>query len=192
MKRSNESHPPAVVVRPHPPERLIRAMARGEVAACCTCSSCCCCLHSLGGLVGAVAGTYLPAESPAPHGKQAPPAGLRDDDLDGPVAAARTRPGSTLVVPKIFWWSTVVLAVLIIVLAPLISVESAPAIGVGLVIIGLPFVLLGGSVVSAIVLAGHPTLRAVRSEWARLGWITLGILGGTLAGVLLMVLFFRR
>src|ERR1700744_2726665 len=95
MKRANESQPPLIVVRPHPPERLIRAMARGEITlasgtGCC----CCCCLHSLGGLAGAVIGSLSPANAPAPAGRVAPPAGLSDDDLARPFARAAARSGS--------------------------------------------------------------------------------------------------
>jgi hypothetical protein len=187
MKRENAPQPPAVVVRRHPPERLIRAMARGEVAACCTTSSCCCCLHSLGSLLGAFAGTYYPADPPGPGGKKAPPDGLRDDELDRPAAAPPAKPGPGPLAARIFWGTTAALTVLTIVIPPLIWVDSGPAIGIGLLIFILPGVLLGGSAVTAFVIAISPHLRGGAREWKRLGWITLGIVAGAVIGVLLML-----
>jgi hypothetical protein len=185
MKRADAPPPPAITVRRHPPERLIRALARGEVAACCTTSSCCCCLHSLGSLAGAVAGSFWPADRPSPGGKGAPPAGLVDDDLDGPAVATKAGPGP--VAATIFWWSVAALTLLTIVIPPLISVESGPAIGIALLIFVLPGVLMGGSAVTFVVIAGTPALRGDIREWKRLGWITLGTLAGSLIGVLLML-----
>ena len=54
----------------------------------------------------------------------------------------------------------------------------------------LPLVLLGGSVVCAIAIACASRLREDARAWKRLGWITVGILGGTLIGVLLMLPLF--
>jgi hypothetical protein len=194
MKRSNVSPPPAIVVRPHPPERLVRALARGEVAACCSCCSSCCCLHSLGSLAGAIAGSFDRADPPDPggKGKGVPPAGLRDDELDGPVAGAPAKPGSAPVAATIFWWSAAALAVLTIVASPMIWDPTIPVLGIGVLIFFLPGVLLGGAVVSALVIASTPTLRGNPGEWKRLGWITLGIVAGALIGGILMVPLFHR
>jgi hypothetical protein len=189
MKRKNEPDLPAVVLKSHPPERLIRAMARGEVAACCCCGACCscCCLHSLASLAGAVVGTYHPADRPGPGAKKAPPAGLRDDELDEPADAALAELRPRLVVTPIFWRTAAALAVLTILVLPTAWAELNLPFGILMLILFLPGVLLCGSAISALVIAGHPTLRGDIREWKRLGWITLGIVAGALVGVLLML-----
>jgi hypothetical protein len=185
------------VLRPHPPERLVRALARGEVAACCCC---CCCLHSLGSLAGAIFWSFDQDDSPDPRGKEAPPVGLRDDELDGPAAAAPARPRPGPVAATIFWWSTVALTVLTIVVPPLIRAENGRFLGIrfengrflgiGLLILFLPAVLLGGAAVSALVLAGTPSRCEDIREWKRLGGITLGIVVGALFGWISLLPFF--
>jgi hypothetical protein len=195
MKRANEPHPPAIVVRRHPPERLVRALARGEVAECCGCGACCCCLHSLGSLAGAIAGTFNPEDPPDPRVKKAPPIGLRDDELAGPAAAVPANPGPgprSVAAAGVFWWSTAALAALLIVVQPLIWVDNGPAMRIGLVIVVLPAVLLGGAMVSALVIAGVSSLRGDIREWKRLGGITLGIVAGALIGVVLILPLFLR
>lgn len=190
MRRANQPPPPAIVVHRHPPERLVRALARGEVAACCTTSSCCCCLHSLGGLAGAIVGTYHPA-LPSEAGEEEkgiPPVGLRDDELDGPAPPAPARPGPRPLAVPIYWCSATGLTFLTILGAPLISPQRGPNLGFGLLIFFGPVVLLGGSVIAALVIAGSPSLRGDVREWKRLGWITLGMVVGTLLGTGLMLL----
>jgi hypothetical protein len=61
-----------------------------------------------------------------------------------------------------------------------------------MVIFFLPAVLLGGSAITAFVIAIIPPLRGEAREWKRLGWITLGIVAGALIGGILMVPLFRR
>lgn len=190
MKRANASPPPAVAVRPHPPERgLVRAMARGEVLAsdaCCSC--CCCCLHSVGGLAGAIAGTFYPTAPRASRLKQAPPAGLRDDELGGRTPAVPAGSGS--MVKAIYWLSTAALTILAIVV---LAMSDAAGLGAGsfMVILGLPLVLLGGSAVSAVAIACRPSLRGDAEAWKRLGRIALGIVVGTMIGGLSMMFLFR-
>lgn len=191
MKRADEAKRPAILLRSHPPERLLRSLARGEVAACCGCCCCCCCLHSLGGLAGAVAGTFYPADAPASQGrKEAPPAGLRDDELDRPVAVMPAGPRP--VVTRIFWGASAALAVVTIVVPGVMQVEGGPAVGIALLIFGLPLLLLAGSVVAAMVVAGMADPTEKSREWKRLGWITLGTIVGTLIGVGMLWLLFAR
>jgi hypothetical protein len=52
----------------------------------------------------------------------------------------------------------------------------------------LPLVQLGGSVISALVIAGHPQLRREAGAWRRLGWITLGVVVGGVLGFFVMYL----
>jgi hypothetical protein len=193
MKRVNPPHSPAVAVRRHPPERLVRALAQGGVAtANCSCC-CCCCLHSVGSLAGAVVGSYRPAGTSDRRDKEAPPLGLLDDELDRLVAAAPARPRP--VVTTIFRRSAIALTVLTLVVPPLISAERSAerglTLGLELILFGCPVVLLGGAAVSAFVIAVRPSLRGDVGEWKRLGWITLGILVGALIGGLVVVPFFR-
>ena len=179
---------PSITLRPHSPERrLVRALARGEVAACCACCSCCCCLHSIGALAGAVTCFVYPREAADPGGKL-PSAMLRDDELDGPMAAAPDR----LPVPLIYMWSTFgVMVVWMLVAIVRLGPNGIPA-GLGILIFFLPLVLLGGSALCALALACAPRLREEARAWKRLAWITFGILGGTLIGVILMLPLFIR
>lgn len=182
MRRANEP-PQEVTVRRHPPERLIRAMARGEVAqAGCSCC-CCCCLHSLGGLVGAA--LYSPSgDPPASPDKPKPTAGLADDELDRPVGPPTAPPRA----PSIFWSTTAALAILGFVIPPVIWERSGPSLGLSALILGLPAFLLGGSVITALVIIAIPSLSGDAREWKRLGRITLGNIVGTLIGIGLMLL----
>lgn len=189
MKPANQSRPSATVVRPHPPERLVRALARGEVAASCGCCCCCCCLHSAGGLAGAFVGSFYPAGMRDVRRKATPPVGLRDDELGGPTAAAPARPG--LLVPTIFWRSTAVLTLLGIIALSL-GGGQVLVLGVSMVVMGFPAVLLCSSVVSAIILAARPSVRRDTRRWKQLGWITLGTVVGTLIGGAVMMPFFRN
>ncbi len=64
--------------------------------------------------------------------------------------------------------------------------------GLGILVFFLPLVLLAGSAVCALAIAGAPVTPGKARAWKRLGWITLGILGGTLIGVILMLPLFIR
>jgi hypothetical protein len=182
MKRENEADLPVVVLRPHPPERLVRALARGEVAACCCC---CCCLHSIGGLAGAVVGTFYPRETSAAGGKP-PSAKLRDDEIDGPWRAVPARPRVGL----IYWMSTLGVSVLACFWA-MGSVRERgewPVVCMFILAIFLPAIQLGGSFVTLLIVQSRPERSGGRAGLKRLGHITLRSILGAAIGMFVMVL----
>ena len=183
MKRKKEPNLPVVVVRPHPPERLIRALARGEVAACCCC--CCCCLHSVGGLAGAVVETFYPRGTSAVGGKP-PLAKLRDDEIDGPWRAGPARPR----VGRIYWISTLVASAL----TCLWAVGFAQGVGTWLAACWLllaifwPAIQLAASILALLIVQSRPDLSGDRAALKRLGRITLAAILGAAIGMFVMVL----
>jgi hypothetical protein len=183
MKRANEARPPVIVLRSHPPERLVRALARGEVAACCCC--CCCCLHSVGGLAGAIVGTFYPGESSAAGGKP-PVAKLRDDEIDGPSRAMPSRSGAG----RLYWTSTLGVSALVCLWATGLARQGGDWLGVSLFLLALflPVVQLAGSFVALLIVPFHPALRADLAVLKRLGRITAWTIVGAAIGIIVMVL----
>jgi hypothetical protein len=187
MKPKEPVDPPPITLRRHPPERrLIRALARGEVAAhCCTC---CCCLHSLGSLVGAVAGSFFPREH-RDAGVKPSSDRLRDDEIDGPPEPAPGRAAGGRDARSIYWWVALGASLLVCMcMTALAGPEGLPA-GLFALALALPAVLLGGSVLAACFFAAIPEMRRDRAAWARLGWITLGTVVGGGLGLLFMYLY---
>ena len=180
MKQADETHPPAVMLRPHSPERrIIRSLARGEIAAhCCTC----CCLHSVGSLAGALAGSFFPREA---HPSRAQPmAKLRDDEIGGPPGDAPDRSA----VRSIYWMVTLgstVLVSLYAVVQSQLSIEG-PLFALA---IFMPAIQLGASVLCLLFLAAIPELRRDARAWRRLGWIALGTIAGAATGILIMYIY---
>jgi len=169
-------------LRRTPPERK-RPVGSVVLAGpgCCCC--CCCCLHSVGSLIGSLVAAREPRPGP--------------DDLRR-VAAEPTGPDVS--VARLYWW--VVFLILLLgfftpVLGPWgywyynrgpIEVFFSGGGAVLVMAIGfLPLVQLGASVVAlfVILLGFHDRGPALR----RLGWITLGSVLGTLAGLLAMAPF---
>jgi hypothetical protein len=172
MKPQDPVGPPRITLRPHPPERrLIRALARGEVAAQGFCCSCCCCLHSLGSLAGAAVGSFHPHEQPDPSGKPSS-ARLRDDEIEGPPGRGTERSAARSI------------------LACMYAIARIGSQGLIALVVFLPAVLLGGSVLTACIFASIPEVRRDLAAWARLGWITLGTVVGGGMGLLVMYLLF--
>jgi hypothetical protein len=182
MKRETEANRPVILIRPHPPERLVRALARGEVAACCCC--CCCCLHSIGGLAGAVVGTLYPSETSAP-GAKPPPAKLRDE-IDGPWRAAPAGTGAG----RIYWISTLVASALTCLwaLGFALGVKTWLAACWLLLAIFWPAIQLAGSFIALLIVQCHPDLSGDRAALKRLGRITLAAIMGAAIGMFVMVL----
>jgi hypothetical protein len=183
MNSEHEERRPAIAVRSHPPERLIRSLARGEVAACCCC--CCCCLHSLGGLAGAIAGTFYPSEAPAVVGKL-PSAKLRDDEIDGPWRPAPARSGAG----RIYWMSTLGVSALLCLWVAAMVRETKDWLGASLFLLAifLPVIQLIGSLVALPIVWSQPDPSSDRAALKRLGRITLSAFVGAAIGMLLMVL----
>jgi hypothetical protein len=186
MKTDEESRVPIVTFRAHPPERRLRSLARGHIAGCCCCCCCCCCLHSLGSITGAIVGSFYPP--PAPGETESPTAKLRDDELDGPARAVPAGPPGT----SNYWLSTLAVTAGAALVSLLVyGLGSLPGVLAGLVVF-LPLVQLGGSLLCALVIAVHPQLSRRAGAWERLGWITLGSVVGCVIGIVVMVVLFRR
>jgi hypothetical protein len=180
MKTDEGSHAPAITVRAHAPERLVRSLARGHIACGCCCC-CCCCLHTIGSIAGAIVGSHYPPS--APSEKAALAAKLRDDELDGIVYAAPVRP---TVKPR-YWLWTLVVAALVTVITVAIQGQSGFPIALGILVMAFPFVQLGASLLCALEIAIRPDLQRA-GVWERLGWITLGEVIGGLLGFFVMYL----
>lgn len=75
--------PPPIQIVAHPPERGRR---RGVVLyGTCCCCCCCCCLHTLGGLIGALAGSTPSPGGAPPRLVPSPPPGALEEFRLGPL-----------------------------------------------------------------------------------------------------------
>lgn len=185
MSPASKEPLPSKVVEAHPPERGVRPNQPVILYSCCCC--CCCCLHTLGGVIGAaVAGSK---------------SNYRADDSDSPGMDVPASPWSHLPSSQGLYWNSVLTGIVLSWIVATIIVIFSPRpnsdgylgalflIGIGLVLIG-PAWLLGGSVVMAIRLLINAKLRQDERYWRSLRQITLGGLGGTAAGLLVMFLIF--
>ena len=94
--------------------------------------------------------------------------------------------------PLIYWLLMFgVMVVVLLVAMVRFDRDGIPA-GLGILVFFLPLVLLGGAVPCAIAIACASLMRGEARAWKRLGCITVGILGGTLIGVILMLPLFIR
>lgn len=203
MSPASKESLPLKVVESHPPERGARPTQPVILYSCCCC--CCCCLHTLGGVIGAaVAGAktnYLADDddkfaSAIRHYSDIVEdnTNYRADASDSPGMDVPTSPRSHLPSSQgLYWFSVLAVIVLSWILVFLLTggnlLESLYMIGIGLVLIG-PAWLLGGSVVMAIRLLINAKLRQDGRYWRSLRLITLGGVGGTVAGLLVMFLIF--
>jgi hypothetical protein len=183
MKSHDEGDAPIIIFRAHPPERLLRSLARGHIAgACCCC--CCCCLHSLGSLAGAAIGSFY-ARNPPDSGTAKPFDKLRDVELDGP---AREQP-ARFSVNALYWLVTFGGLVLVSMLAA-IRYGSADIWSILFVpALFLPAIQLGGSLLCMFIIGGTPELRRDIRAWKGLGWITAATIVGCLSGILIMYIY---
>ena len=185
MKPHDEGNAPIIMFRAHPPERLVRSLARGHIAgACCCC--CCCCLHSVGSLVGGAIGSFYPRETPASR-ETRPLAKLRDDELDGPPEndAARS-PAKSL-----YWLVTLGGLVLASMLAMAVNGSEDILWSLPVVLaVFLPAIQLGASLLCVLIIGSIPELRQDPRAWKRLGFITLvDASSDALLGFLIMYVF---
>ena len=184
MKTVAETHAPVITFRAHPPERLVRSLARGHIAGCCCCCCCCCCcLHTVGSIVGAVLGSSFPP-MPVPGGKGPTAAKLLDDELDGPAPAAP----APSAVPGMFWWGTLTASGLVSLVTVAFQGPTGIPMAMVVLVLAFPFVQLGGSLLCALMIARRADLRQGAAPWKRLGWITLGVVVGGVLGFLVMYL----
>ena len=82
----------------------------------------------------------------------------------------------------------VAVAVLVSVVAIAIQGLNGIPIALFILVLAFPFIQLGGSVLSALVIASVPDLRREARAWKRLGWITLGTILGCVLGIFIMYL----
>jgi hypothetical protein len=179
MKPHDDKTTRTIAFRAHPPERLVRSLARGHIAGGCCC--CCCCLHSLGSLAGAVLGSFFPSERPS-AGAMPASAKLRDDELDGPARNAPARSAAN----TIYWLVTLGVLVLasMFAIARGGSFDATSALFV--LAIFLPALQLAASLISLLIFVSVPELRQDSRIWKRLGFVTLWSIGGCLLGLLIM------
>jgi hypothetical protein len=169
---------PVPAVTPHPPER--RRSGRPVVlpAGCCCC--CCCCLHTLGGLIGGVAGS-VSAQEAIPKRMTDPnsPFPFRRDEFEteGPILPA------TL----LYWLLVPIVAFLG---AGLFALTNGPNLADGLLggafvmIMVLPAVQLGASVLAVLLILLFYSEKTLPLR--RIGSITLWAFVGSLIGMVAM------
>jgi hypothetical protein len=178
MNRREQEQPARVTVTAHPPERGRGGAPVILPCACCCC--CCCCLHTLGGLVGAVAGT-LQKVKPRPRriDPDAPFPFRRDvfEDEDGPLVPAAL----------LYWLLVGMLVALLAVgwyarnfLRTGFGNPNDLAIGLFVALMVLPSLQLAASGLSAAIIAVFYPERRV--SLARIGKITLWSFVGMMAG----------
>jgi hypothetical protein len=204
--------PTPVVFKVHGPERRRRAFVNLQVGLGGCCSCCCCCLHTIGGLIGAIVAPSIGAEEgPSVHsnskdegvhlahvsrttgtGIQQAKTGLQagqqlgrprdeeDEDNPSPMPSFHTGPSAV----ALFWWILFAVSILNLILFLRPSRDGLSA-AVVVVTLCLPLVQLGSALFVAIIL-----LCSQRSDrgyqFKQLGKITLGVIVGTLAGILAM------
>ncbi len=171
--------PTPIQVYKHDPERR-RRPAVAVLHCGCSCCCCCCCLHALGGLLGAA---VAPAIGPK---SRLPITYYYDEDVQANVPSVR-RPGPPAVL--VFWWVFMALCALALPLSAVLMYQSGPAFGlivsVILLLLALPLVQLV-SVVIALVLVALIPRPDKGYQLLQLGKITLGVIAGSLLGILAM------
>jgi hypothetical protein len=167
--------PRSVELRRHPGERWpVREVILAQGGCCCCC--CCCCLHSLGSLIGGIAGTRSPLDRVA-EGAEVPP------------EAPPTLPGDSLMC-RMYWWlvlATTIVASLTFAYYQVNTIPNAILWGLLIVVVGaMPVVQLVGSMLA---LFAMPFLPVDQQDTAhrRLGRITWWSLLGMLIGIGVMI-----
>jgi hypothetical protein len=158
---------PPITVQVLPPERR----RRSQVIAACGCCCCCCCLHTLGGLIGAAAGSWVTR--------------LRTDDPQPTGEEARDRHASVKA-STIYWWAFGLLSL------PVVALYESRAMLDGLLVllIGAPVVQIGASLVSLLIV-GVAFKEGKGAALRKVGRITWRSLLGTLIGLGIMFALFK-
>ncbi|MGP0062765.1 MAG: hypothetical protein ACLQGP_04065 [Isosphaeraceae bacterium] len=182
MKPHDEGAEPTIILRAHPPERLVRSLARGHIAgACCCC--CCCCLHSVGSLTGAAVGSFFPRTRTRPASGETKPLDKPwDDELAGPTSVVPAAPR----VGSMFWMATLGASIVMSWWA-----MAQPSTGgfketLLYLAIYMPALQLAGAVICLLIILSIPQLRRDARGWKKLGFITVGAIVGGLLGTLIM------
>ena len=156
------------LIQRHPPERGNRNAK--HVVIFCGCSCCCCCLHTLGGMIGAaVAGNYR---------------AVPDEPVDSPTPPKRL-PSSQ----HLFWSSFLIGGLTCVFATFLFNIEQPSRVfemTVVMMVFFGPLWLLGACVISAIQIAIRIEPRWQQGYWGHLGVIALGIVVGSIIGVVVM------
>ncbi len=158
-------------IHQHPPERGARNVKHVFLSGACSC--CCCCLHTVGGLIGAaVVGNYradpeIPADMPVPP-----------KDL----------PSSQ----GLYWSSFLVTVIAGVLIGGAFHFEQNPEAflesGLIMILFG-PLWLLGASVIAVLQIVVRIPRSLQSGYWRHLGTINLGMLAGSIIGVLVMWLY---
>ena len=170
----------------HPPERRRRRSV--VVASGCCCSCCCsCCLHSLGGLIGAMRCSH---PEDASSGRSVSRGSVAN------AVAGEASPGSDemgfrvarILGVRIYWLSTLVVAVLVLLFAPIISGGGGDDVILGAVVlvVAMPAVQLAAAIVAVVVAFAVPNNFRV-ATLNQIGLMTLGVIVGAIVGLLPML-----
>jgi hypothetical protein len=160
------------LIQCHPPERRRRADIRMCHGSCC----CCCCLHTVGGIIGAAVAPSVGAHDPIPLTHYY-------DEVDDIAVPNIAKTGVSAV--RLFWLLSLAAA---IVGALIGAVAGGENLVVGLVILALVFP--GVQLVCALIALFWlgTSARSDRSfQLKQGGKILLGLVLGTMAGILVMV-----
>ena len=154
-------------IHQHPPEREARNVKHVFLFVGCSC--CCCCFHTVGGLIGAaVVGNY-----------RAKP----EVSADMPIPS-KDLPSSQ----GLYWNSFLVTIIAGALIGGAFNFERIPDAFIIMILFG-PLWLLGASVIAVLQIVIRIP-RSLRSGyWRHLGTITLGMLAGSILGVLVMWLY---
>jgi hypothetical protein len=163
--KPRSAHP----IERHPPERHRQRHESAVVYSCCCC--CCCCLHTVGGVIGALAaGGYE----------------RQPGDKNRPVY-----PSSQ----SVFWVSFLVTVGLSAIAFAVKAEAPRPIAGFLFLLLFVgPLFLLGASFVMLVWLLFWLLVRRGRHDqrqyWRELGRITIGVIIGSVAGTVVMVIPF--
>ena len=163
-----------VQIEQHQAERRRRAVT--TMYGCgCSCCCCCCCLHSLGSLIGAAI---------APTAGTGAPMTLTDyyDDEAGDLVPDVRKPGISAV--AVHWWIVAALCA-----ASFVVPISGESIGLAVCVFAFPALQLASVFVTLVIIAVWPRPDKMY-QLRQLGKITLGMILGTLAGLLVMAVLF--
>jgi hypothetical protein len=175
-KRAGAEGQTRIDVTAHPPERLRPA---GSVVLPCGCCCCCCCLHTLGGVIGAIAGSIKPIDPrPRPVDSDFPFPFRRDEfEGDGQVLSA-----------GVLYWLLVCFGAGLVTVWPYVSTgarrSDSLSDGLFLTVMVLPAVQLAASAVAMAIVFLFYTDR--RTAALRIGKITLWSFVGTIVGIGIM------
>jgi hypothetical protein len=166
----NPSEP--VTVTAHPPER--RRGGRSVVLPCGCCCCCCCCLHSVGGLIGGLAGSIATVNTPPPQEPDGPFPFRRDYEEDDP-----------LVPPAMLYWLIVLFGSAVVTVVPFVADgfknPEQLLIGGVIALMVFPGVQLAASLVAFLIAAfAYRDRRRAAVRLAKItGWSFVGGLAGT-------------